>query len=73
VGNRLKNSNLKHDIKGRPFGAFSQKTFECLLTNKQALEAGKDDPSKPVDLNPMRHHLKFRFVFTTSLVDRDIP
>ena len=32
------------------------------------MEAGKE-----IDLNPMRNHNRFRFMFTTHLVDRDIP
>ena len=47
----------------------------CLLSNKEIISRSKNecDESAPLDLCPMLNHYKYRQMFHTQKIDRDLP
>jgi hypothetical protein len=63
--------------KGRPFGSYSKKTYKCLQSNSEAISSIRNgieyDETAIIDLCPMVRHSKYRWIFNTQKLDRDIP
>ena len=69
---------MKSNTKGRPFGSYSKKTIRCLQNNMEAIKSTRNkfdeyDDRIKIDLCPMATHTKYRWIFNTTKVDRDLP